>query len=273
MKKTLLLLPLLLSTVACAQGSDQNVSGAKASATATASNGSTSARATASSGSGKREVSINNDTYEFEFSYPSVVTRYEPLRTHFEAKLKKEQDEIAASGAEGKAEMEKAGYEYHKYDTSMAWDTVADLPNWLSLSGEIWSYSGGAHGNTFFDEILYDKRAKKVRSSIDLFQSSAALNAAIATRACAALDKEREKRRGEPVDKSDDVFGVCPGLDEMTLLLGSSNGKTFNRMTLLAAPYVAGPYVEGAYTVNLDIDAAVLKTVKPEYAKDFTAAR
>ena len=261
MRKLLLLLPFLLPSVVCAQEPDQST--AKASATATAS----------SADDDEREISVENDVYRFAFSYPSATARYEPLKAHFEAMLKREQGEVAKSGTNEKAETEAAGYNYHKHSLSIEWEIVADLPNWLSMSGEIWTYTGGAHGNYGFDNILYDKRAGKVRKSIDLFQSSAALDAVISERACALLDKERAERRGAPVDKSDEIFGGCPSLDTMTLLLGSSNGKTFDRMTLLAAPYAAGPFAEGDYEVDLDIDAAVLKTVKPEYAKDFTAAR
>ena len=31
---------------------------------------------------------------------------------------------------------------------------------------------------------------------------------------------------------SPDVFGTCPELDEATVLVGSSNGKTFDRITV-----------------------------------------
>ena len=281
MKKTLFLLPLLLSGAACSDTTDQGASGdaakgaaPSASATASASDGgSASAVASSTDDDGEREVSVENDAYEFEYSYPSVVTRYKPLQTHLDAELRKQQDELARTGAEEKADLEAAGETYRKHSLSTEWETVADLPNWLSLSEETWSYSGGAHGNFGFDDIVYDKRTNTVRRSLDLFQSAAALNTAISARFCAALDKERAKRRGAPVDKSDELFGDCPNLDDITVLLGSSNGKTFDRMTLRAAPYVAGPYAEGKYEVHLNVDAAVLKTVKPEYAKEFTLGR
>ena len=59
--------------------------------------------------------------------------------------------------------------------------------------------------------------------------------------------------------------------DEIEVFVGSSNRRTFNRLTLYAGPYVAGPYVEGAYEVDLNIDSAVLEAVKPEYRTAFTA--
>ena len=86
------------------------------------------------------------------------------------------------------------------------------------------------------------------------------------------LSRERAKRRGAPIaEDSPDQFDQCPGIDELTVLVGSSNGRTFNRMTLYAGPYVAGPYTEGAYTVDLTVDRAILEAVKPEFRAAFTA--
>ena len=262
MQKTLFLISLLLSSAACSQ--TQNEGGATAKA---------SASATASSSAVEHDVSVENDAYVFEYSYPAVVTRYDPLRAHLDARARNQQNELALSAAEDKADAESAGYEYRKYTLSTEWKTIADLPNWLSMLGEVANYTGGAHGNYGYDDLVYDKRKAAVYNSVDLFQSLGALNKAIAPRWCAALDKERAKRRGAPVDKSDSLFGQCPGLEELTLLLGSSNGTTFDRLTLIAGPYIAGSYAEGSYEVHLGVDAAVLKVVRPEYAEDFTVSR
>ena len=77
---------------------------------------------------------------------------------------------------------------------------------------------------------------------------------------------------GEPVaEDSDAMFDQCPKIGELEVLVGSSNGRTFNRLTLYAGPYVAGPYAEGAYEVHLPVDAGVLAAVKPEYREAFGA--
>ncbi len=47
--------------------------------------------------------------------------------------------------------------------------------------------------------------------------------------------------------------------------------RTFTRLTLYAGPYVAGPYAEGAYEVNVNMDAAVLATIKPQFREAFSA--
>ena len=57
------------------------------------------------------------------------------------------------------------------------------------------------------------------------------------------------------------------------MLLGSSNGRTFDRIGLIAGPYVAGPYAEGTYEVTLPVDMAVLDAVKREYDGAFSLKR
>ena len=108
--------------------------------------------------------------------------------------------------------------------------------------------------------------------AIALFVSPASLEEALGDRFCEGLDRERARRRGAPVaEGSDEMFDKCPGIDELEVLVGSSNRRTFNRLTLYAGPYVAGPYAEGAYKVDLNVDRAVLDAVKPEFRTAFTA--
>ena len=91
---------------------------------------------------------------------------------------------------------------------------------------------------------------------------------------CDALDREREKKRGEPVVRDqEDWTSACIGLDSATVILGSSSGRRFDRIGFLIPPYNAGPYAEGAYEVTLPVTPAVLDAVKPEYRDSFAAAR
>ncbi len=118
---------------------------------------------------------------------------------------------------------------------------------------------------------MWDKENEKAMDAIELFTSPAALEKALGDRFCDGLNRERAKRRGTPVKKgSDDEFDKCPGIGDLTVLVGSSNGRTFNRLTLYAGPYVAGPYAEGAYEVNLNVDRAVLAAVRPEFRSAFS---
>ena len=65
------------------------------------------------------------------------------------------------------------------------------------------------------------------------------------------------------------MFGKCPKISELTELLGSSNRQRFDRIGLIADPYVAGSYAEGTYETTLPVTAAILRIVKPGYRAVF----
>jgi hypothetical protein len=118
---------------------------------------------------------------------------------------------------------------------------------------------------------VWDKAKSQAVPAIAMFRSPAALDRALDAKLCAALDAERTKRRGEPVTPSADDMGFdsCQQVKDATVLVGSSTGKAFDRITVWFGPYVAGSYAEGAYELDFPVDGAVLGAVKPEYAGAF----
>ena len=232
---------------------------------------SASATATAAS-NGARAVSEETDDFLFEFSYPSQAGRIPELAALLDGRLDRIRARLASEAEQARRQLRADGFPYNKHSHSSEWQVVADLPDWLSLSEEVSTYTGGAHGNSTVRSLVWDRKAARAMDAIALFTSPAALEQALGDRFCKGLDSERGKRRGvRPAEGSDEAFDKCPGIDELEVLVGSSNGRTFNRLTLYAGPYVAGPYSEGAYEVNLDVDRAVLGAVKPEFRAAFTA--
>jgi hypothetical protein len=109
-----------------------------------------------------------------------------------------------------------------------------------------------------------------MRMPIELFTSASGFRAAVKAPFCQALDRERARRRGPDYPKDDDMFGKCiDPVEETTIILGSGNRRSFDRVGFLIAPYSAGPYAEGSYEVTLPVDAALLRAVKPEYRAAF----
>lgn len=269
MPKSLFLIPLLLSSAACSQGgggSDAPV-GQEAPASSTSVTSSVNAKSPAGAA---KAVAESTDTYEFKYSYPAQAGAYPELRGYLDGNLSETRAQLVKDAEAWKVEAAKGGIPFHPYSSGTEWKVVADLPGWLSLSNDFNSFSGGAHGMYGRTGLLFDKQAKAIRQPMDLFTSPAALWGAVENRFCAALKAERERRIGMPSDTHDQIFGACPKVGELTLFLGSANGKAFDRMSLYAGPYVAGAYAEGAYEIDVDVDDAVLKAVKPEYAASFT---
>ena len=209
---------------------------------------------------------------EFAYNWPAEVSAVPELV----GRLTGERDQLLA---EQKAEWAAALAEFAGQDcvacTNRAfektWDVVADLPRYLSLSASFYAYTGGAHGNSAHDALVWDREAKAALDPKAMFRSPEALQTALGDPWCKALKAERMKRLGESY--SDDGFFSCPPIADLTLLPGSAGKQAFDRIGLLAAPYVAGSYAEGTYEVTLPVTPAVLAAVKPEHKPAFVTAK
>jgi hypothetical protein len=227
-------------------------------------------------GATARNESVSNELIEFEYKYPAAAAAIPALKKHFDAELDTRRRDLTKDATEARAAAKTGGYPFHAYGYWVEWRTVADLPGWLSLSAEISTYTGGAHPNHWFDALVWDKQAGKRLDPAAMFTSKTALSRAIKAPFCRALDAQRREKRGGDGKLGGGIgeFDQCiDPLENATLLLGSSNGKAFNRIGLLVPPYNAGPYAEGSYEVTLPVTAAVLATVRPEYRATFVTAR
>lgn len=220
-----------------------------------------------------REVKEENELYQFEYVYPAQAAAIAPLRAMLEADLARNRDELATEAREGAALARESSFPFNPYSRSVNWQVVTDLPGWLSLSALVGFYTGGAHPNYVFDTLLWDRAAAKRRAPVDLFTSAAALAAAIRAPFCRELDRQRAKKRGsDQAGSGISEFDACIDPAAQTVILGSSNGRTFDRIGVLIAPYAAGPYAEGDYEVTVPVTAKVLAAVRPEYRAAFAAA-
>jgi len=207
---------------------------------------------------------------DFAYAWPRQVSAIEPLVSLLDAERQETLDQQKGQWQESLNDFgDEDCVACKTLAYSKEWKVVANLDRFLSLSGDIYEYGGGAHGNYWFDAMVWDRTAKAALDPREMFKSNEALWQALEQPYCAALDKEREDRRGGY--DTGGYFAECPGLEELTLLVGSSDGERFDRLGLLAAPYVAGPYAEGAYEVTLPISDAVLSAVKPDYLAAFRA--
>lgn len=268
------LLPMLASLLFAACSSEPgNAPAGMASSEAAKSTPKAAPSATVASAAA-REVKESNELYEFEYSYPAAAGAIPALKTRLDAELDEERRDLQEDAKEQRAESQKAGFSFNPLGYWASWQVVSDLPGWLSLSGNVSSYEGGAHPNHGFDAILWDKQANVKRDAEELFASKEALSRAIRRDFCREIDRQRAKKRGAPVKSgSDEPFSDCIDPVESTVILGSSNRKTFDRIGVLVAPYEAGPYSEGNYEVTLPVTDAVLAAVKPEYRASFAARR
>lgn len=207
--------------------------------------------------------------YAFEYTYPVQAARIAPLKAWLEAEKAKRRAWLARTAADARREAKAAGASFRAYDMQTGWEVVADTPRFLSLSSASYSDTGGAHGNGSSGGLVWDKRAGRRMTATALFVSTAAFRSAVMTPWCRWMRAERTRRVG--ADAGDTVFGQCPPVKDVTVLLGSSNGRSFDRIGVIADQYVVGSYAEGPYEHTLPVTAAVLRAVKPEYRTAFAA--
>lgn len=223
---------------------------------------------------GGRSEKVENDLYEFTYSYPDAAGAIPGLKAALDKQVEEQRAELMASAKEDRTEAKKNDFPYHAHSYQEDWKVVANLPGWLSISSEFYTFSGGAHGMSGSDTLLWDRHAGAVRKPVDLFTSKAALTKALQGPFCDALDKERGKRRGAPVVRGDEeMFNDCIDPLDQVVILGSSNGQTFDRIGVLVGPYSAGPYAEGSYEITLPVTGAVMAALKPQYRASFSLGK
>lgn len=209
--------------------------------------------------------------YKFSYAYPDLANAYPGLRAYLTADRAKVQARIAYDAKDGRRDAKRSGYPFNPYDAVVTWRLVTDTPRFVSLSADRYTFTGGAHGNPASDALLWDKAARRMVAPKAVFASLPAVEAALRPAFCRQLDAQRIKRRGGPAAPGD-LFGDCPPLKDLVMLLGSSGGGRINRIGLIADPYVAGPYAEGAYEVTLPVTPALLRAVRPAYRDAFSSS-
>lgn len=212
-------------------------------------------------------VEEENDLYGFSYSWPGSTPP--KLVDRFQADMKKMKAELVAGAEADRAERARNGFDYHPHEASRSYEMAGVSGRLMSLSSTTYGFTGGAHGSTGSGAILWDKVLDREISLADLLRPGMSWTGAIRQPFCVLLDREREKRRQEPVRK-DDMFGNCPTYAELTVFLQDNDGNArFDHVIVVADQYVAGPYAEGAYEIALPITAAMIERLKPEYRASF----
>ncbi|MFD1107291.1 DUF4163 domain-containing protein [Sphingobium olei] len=213
------------------------------------------------------------DLLEFAYSYPAQAAVIPTLVAKFARQMESAKDGALKMAREDSASAKKSGYPFRPHSLSVEWTVAADTPRFLSLQSENYTYTGGAHGMTGYEVLLWDRARDREASVKALMTSEQAFKAAIAKPFCAELDKQRAEKRGAPVVRSGNVdFTACIDPMEQVLVPTSKDGKLIDSFTVVVGPYSAGPYAEGTYEVPVPVTAALRKAIKTEYQDGFVSS-
>lgn len=127
------------------------------------------------------------------------------------------------------------------------------------------SFTGGAHGAFAVSDWIYDRaRHRRIRFA-DLFTSWQRAKPVLQARICSALREARE-------DMTD---LTCPPIDELAMSFSESPefpvGGPAHGFEARTSDYQLGYYAAGRETLRVQIDAAILALIKPDYRGDFAA--
>jgi len=214
-----------------------------------------------------------SDALDFAYAYPAQAAAIPAVAGELTGQMNRAKAEARKAAAEDQKSAQEADYPFRQHSLQTTWTVHADTPRFLGLVGETYVYTGGAHGMTAWSGLLWDKQAAKSLPVTALMTSPGAFSAAISDRFCNALDDARAEKRGEKVKRGADDFSICVDPMKQVLTPEADKGGGIDRIRVIIGPYEAGPYAEGSYEIDVPVDAAMIKAIKPEYRAAFVAER
>lgn len=221
-------------------------------------------------------ITAETVNHTFRYNYPKALNRAAALSGYLDQKGMETLIDFAADSDRDHVEAEKGenAFKLNPYEYQVEWDVEAEIPAYISLSNDWYTYTGGAHGMHGTKSLLWDKAADKAVESFTLFSGAEPFDKALQKQFCEQLNVQRAEKRGHPVKTGSEAnngtgFDECITPSAQTVILGSAKGKSFDTVSIYVGPYEAGPYVEGSYQVDLPVTAAIIKAVKPEYRSQF----
>lgn len=216
-------------------------------------------------------VTIASETPDLDFSYSwsTEANAVPALARRFRNDAATRKAEMLRSAAAEKAFRVKEKMDWNGLQFSRAWKTSGQSARLLSLVSSTGAYTGGAHPNSNTTAVLWDRRLAREITIASLLRSGQSWDGAIRQPFCVLLNRERAKRRQEPV-QGGAWPSQCPALKELTVALADENRNgRFDHLAITADAYVAGPYAEGAYEISLPLTATMLSRLKPDYRPSF----
>lgn len=221
-----------------------------------------------------RAVKIERDsaTLGFSFSWPAQAAAIPALNRRLRAATEKAWREARANVVVDQKLAREQERPFNPQSYAMSWTAAGQSQRLLSLKSELYTFTGGAHPNSEYGALLWDRAAGGEIAVDSLFAAAGGFAAMTRKKYCAALNAERLKRR-QGVE-FDGEFGDCPKYEELAISpTDDDKDGRFDKLDFVASPYVAGAYVEGEYVVSLPATPALIAALKPAYRASFEAQR
>lgn len=200
----------------------------------------------------------------FTFDIPALPESVPLLRGQLESLRDRARADYDTGRAE-LAELRSAAADAYLHD--QRWTVTGRTDALIGLASETYSYTGGAHGNTAYDALVWDVASDRPIGVLGLFSNRYLGLSIIDQPFCAALRDQQVERMGEIAD--DDFWADCPTLDQVAVAPMGGDGAPFTAFRVRVPPYIAGPYAVGTFEVDVPVSAAMLDALRPEYRGSF----
>lgn len=204
---------------------------------------------------------------EVSLKLPAALVRQPDLHARLYAEDVASLRQFSEGAANERAEMGEGNGPAQPYERAIEWSIGADTSKLLSVWSLQAEYTGGAHGNSSFNAVLWDKALKRQIAPSALF--SPGVDAAMDKALCDALIAEKKRRLADTYQAPSPDTWTCPKWRSISFTLSPSTvpGKA-GGLTFLIAPYVAGAYAEGDFRITVP-RSAFAGFLKPAYADEF----
>lgn len=208
---------------------------------------------------------------EVELKLPDALKSQADLHTQLYDEAVRD---LRAFSEGSQADRSEAGGDLHlgPYQKTIGYDDEVETGKLFSLARTDYEFTGGAHGNTTFAGVIWDK-AQQTRVGQDaLFRRGADL-APLDAALCAAINAEKKKRdpAAETLSLASGASDTwsCPRAAQTPYVLaeGTEAGKA-GGLTFLIGPYIVGPYSDGPMEVSLP-QVTIRPLLAPAYAEEF----
>ncbi|KAK0332652.1 hypothetical protein LTR94_024015 [Friedmanniomyces endolithicus] len=176
---------------------------------------------------------------------------------------------LAALELELVADLSEAGGGSTPYEKSIGFEPGAETGKLFSLVRTDFEFAGGAHPNTLYSGVLWDKGLKKGLGFADLFRPGSDL-ASLDRALCEAANTAKQARApGSEMATLGGKPWACPKAVSTPFILAPSTtpGKA-GGVTFLIGPYQIGPYSDGAYRIALP-QSVLRPLLSPAYVEEF----
>lgn len=167
------------------------------------------------------------------------------------------------------ADLTEAGGGANPYEKTIRYTPGGETGKLFSLARTDFEFTGGAHPNTSFSAVLWDKAMKKRLGFADLFRPGADLSKLDQALCRAANAAKQARSPGSEQASLDGQMWTCPKAVATPFILaaGKTPGKA-GGVTFLIGAYQIGPYVDGAYWVTIP-QSVFHDLLTPAYVDEF----